>query len=67
MEIFINNKPAHLTEPLTIQQLLDREMPGKQKGTAVAINNTVIPKTDWDQKYLADHDQVLIIRATQGG
>jgi len=38
-----------------------------QKGIAIAINNNVIPKAEWDAYELQDEDKVTLIRATQGG
>lgn len=68
MELLINNqKKQFAQEKLTIQALLDIESPQKQKGIAVAINNTVIPKTNWDSFLLHPSHQILIISATQGG
>ncbi len=67
MEITINNQKKKLTSGITVQQLLDLEIPGKQKGVALAINNIVVPKTEWINKIISEHDNVLIIKATQGG
>lgn len=69
MEIKINNQlkkySSHGT--LTVQELLNIEMPGKQKGVAVAISNKVVPKTEWATITISEGDEILIIRATQGG
>jgi len=68
MELTINNQTKIFAQSaLTIQALLDIEAPAKQKGIAVAVNNSVIPKTDWDNYTLSPSDQILIISATQGG
>ncbi|WP_395058529.1 sulfur carrier protein ThiS [Flavobacterium sp.] len=68
MELKINNQTKYFTpEKLTVQSLLDLEIPVKQKGIAVAINNTVIPKSNWNSHYLNPTDDILIISATQGG
>ena len=68
MDITINNQPRHFSSSsLTVQQLLDHELPEKQKGVAVAINNSVVPKADWSAQKIHEKDQVLIIKATQGG
>lgn len=68
MEIKINNQlKSFSNNSLTIQQLLDLEIPEKQKGIAVAIGNKVVPKTDWEKTIIVENDDVLIIRATQGG
>lgn len=68
MEIFINQQPRVFTEEeLTLQQVLDSELPHTQKGVAVAVNGTVIPKLKWMETTLHSQDDVLIIKATQGG
>ena len=69
MEIKVNNQLRTYDEysSLTVQQLLDFEMPDKQKGVAVAINNQVIPKGNWTTTIIEDFAEILIIRATQGG
>ena len=69
MEIKINNQVKTYTHyrSLTVQQLLDIEMPEKQKGIAVAISNKVVPRTEWATTVISESDEILIIRATQGG
>jgi len=68
MELKINNqhKPFE-AETLTVQALPDLEFPNKQNGIAFAINNSVIPKTEWATTTLSETDDILIITATQGG
>ena len=68
MELKINNQIKQFTaDALSIQALLDIEIPQKQNGIAVAINSTVIPKSNWDSHLLSQTDDILIISATQGG
>jgi sulfur carrier protein len=38
-----------------------------QNGIAVAVNNQIITKTKWAQTALKNNDEILIIKATQGG
>jgi sulfur carrier protein len=68
MELKINNQTKQFAaNSLTVQALLDLEIPIKQNGIAVAINNTVIPKSNWNLHPLQETDDILIISATQGG
>ncbi|MFV5700520.1 sulfur carrier protein ThiS [Flavobacterium sp. XS2P12] len=68
MELKINNQTKQFaTNSLTVQALLDLEIPIKQNGIAVAINNTVIPKSNWNSHPIQETDDILIISATQGG
>jgi len=68
MELKINDQIKQFqADALSIQELLDIEFPQKQTGIAVAINNTVIPKSNWNDQPLSHSDEILIISATQGG
>lgn len=67
MQIKLNNIIKVFPENCSIQQLLDEVIPEKQKGIAVALNNSVIPKINWQNQFLKQNDEVLIIKATQGG
>lgn len=68
MELKINNETKHfLPDSLTVQALLDLEIPNKQNGIALAINNIVIPRAHWHLHHLNETDDILIISATQGG
>lgn len=68
MELKINNQLKQFeANELSVQDLLDLEFPNKQNGIAFAINNSVIPKTDWATTTLSETDDILIITATQGG
>ena len=68
MEIKINNQTKQFaTDSLTVQALLDLEIPIKQNGIAFAINDTIIPKSNWNSHIIQETDDILIITATQGG
>lgn len=67
MEIQLNNQPKEISSDFSVQQLLNDVVGEKQKGIAVAINNKVIPKTSWAQHIIQANDNILIIKATQGG
>ncbi len=68
MELKINNQIKHFEQNVpNVQALLDIEIPQKQNGIAVAINNTVIPKSNWNSHPILETDEILIISATQGG
>lgn len=68
MELKINQQQKEFNiQELTIQALLDIEIPNNQNGIAVAVNNSVIPKSYWNNHLLLETDDILIISATQGG
>ncbi len=67
MDITLNNQLKSITPSHTILQLVNDAIGEKQKGIAIAVNNTVVPKLDWPSFLLHEKDDVLIIKATQGG
>ncbi|WP_206367412.1 sulfur carrier protein ThiS [Sphingobacterium sp. SGR-19] len=68
MELTINHQQKFFKEAtVSLAELMQWEAPGKSKGIAVAVNNQVVPKTQWASTVLQDSDSILIITATQGG
>jgi len=67
MEITVNSQLKQVSEPCSVSQLLDQLHQAGQKGIAVAVNSSVIPRNNWNDHHLKPYDQVLIIRAAQGG
>lgn len=68
MELTINQQKKHYDKAiLSVQDLLDLELPHQQKGIALAINDIVVPKNNWSETIISESDNILIITATQGG
>ncbi|MEM8524669.1 MAG: sulfur carrier protein ThiS [Bacteroidota bacterium] len=67
MTIKINNQSQTLENSLSIKQTLTQFNLWEETGIAVAINEVVIPKCDWESRLLEDEDEVLVVTATQGG
>jgi sulfur carrier protein len=68
MNLKINGEPKPVdAEHLTLTDLLERLDITQRQGVAVAINNAVVPKSEWDAHDIEDGDAIEIIRATQGG
>ncbi len=65
--IFINNQAYSLQKGSNLFTALEQNGIQNQKGIAVAVNNAVIPKAEWQNKILNENDKITIIRATQGG
>ena len=65
MKIRINNKETDVQA----ESLLDlaKELSLHERGVAVAVNNRMIPRTDWQQTTLKDDDNIVIIKAVCGG
>lgn len=67
MEIIFNSNTQEIQEQTSIQIILNDLIGEKQKGIAVAVNEIVVPKTKWDSYVLKPNDNILVIKATQGG
>jgi len=67
MEIVLNNKKQIVIEGETLHNIVIAHIGDKQKGVAVALNNTVVSKSEWATTKINPNDSVLIIKATQGG
>jgi sulfur carrier protein len=65
--VFVNDKEYQLTEYSNLLKVLSElkiEMP---KGIAVAVNNNVVPRSQWPQFKITEQDKIIIIKAVQGG
>ena len=67
MNIYINNTSQELQEHAKINDALTALDITTQKGIAVAINNNVIPRAEWEAYILQPEDKMTLIKATQGG
>jgi sulfur carrier protein len=67
MNILMNGESTQITQEITLLELLTQHHFADKIGIAVAVNQTVIPKTNWDAKTIKENDSILIISATKGG
>ncbi len=67
MDILINNQKHTVSDNSTLQTIVNTQLGEKQKGVAVAVNDNVIPKLNWEHHIIKSNDNILIIKATQGG
>lgn len=67
MNIYINSKLQELHSPANISQALEAINIVTAKGIAIAVNNNVIPRAEWNNYLLKQDDNMTIIKATQGG
>lgn len=66
MKILVNNNELTVTEPISIKDIL--ELTGSpSEGVAFAVNDTVIPRSKWDNFSIKENDNILIIKAARGG
>ena len=66
MKVYLNNKEIELENNSTLMYLLEQSNLIKP-GIAVAVNNSVVKKTKWDDYFLNDNDKITIIEAVCGG
>ncbi len=67
MTISLNNQTQEIEAQTVLSELVFLHVGEKQNGIAVAINGEVKPKSLWTDVQLNENDEVLIIKATQGG
>lgn len=67
MNIYINSKLQDVPEKTTIHEMLLSMNVTAHSGLAVAVNNNIIPFAVWKTLALNQDDNVVLIRATQGG
>lgn len=46
---------------------LVRELALPEKGVAIALQNRIVPRTQWEQQPLQEGDSLVIIKAACGG
>jgi len=66
INIKVNNTAHQFQEASSLVTILN-ELEIVTNGIAVAVNQNIITKTDWNTQTLNEGDEVLIIKATQGG
>jgi len=62
----MNQKRLEVNSNTTIYQFL-QQIDSSVNGVAVAINEQIVSKNNWQTQKLEDQDQVLVIQAVQGG
>ncbi len=65
MKVNVNSKEME-TKACNLLQLSE-ELILPAKGVAMAVNNMMIPRSDWATQALKEGDQIVIIKAACGG
>ena len=67
LELRVNDSVREYQDEIYLEDLIaDLELTSSQ-GIAIAVNQEVIPRTQWKDLLLRNLDNILIIQATQGG
>lgn len=65
MKIIVNDEAVEVDDQTTVASLLER-LGFPEKGIAVAVDWTVLPRSDW-QTTLTDGARLEVVTAVQGG
>lgn len=66
MKLIVNNQETELAGGETLTHLAQQlQLP--PQGVAIAVNNRMIPRTEWDGHVLQEGDRLVIIKAACGG
>ena len=65
MKISVNNKEVETGANYLLQLSQQLELP--QTGIAVAVNNHIVPRSEWEHFVLHENDELIIIKAVCGG
>jgi sulfur carrier protein len=66
MNISVNGEPRDV-RPGTALDTVVRSLTASSSGVAAALNETVVPRTEWPSTPLAEGDRVEVLTAVQGG
>ncbi len=66
MNITVNSEQRKFSGKNISELMLSLNMSGTS-GIALAVNEKVVPKSEWKTFELKDSDKILLIKATQGG
>ncbi len=68
MRVVLNGEATELHEGATVQAALEAlDLPGADRGLAVAVDAEVVPRGEWSNTELHEGARVEILRAIQGG
>jgi sulfur carrier protein len=66
MDIIINNQNYKMEDNASVSSIFTL-FGMSDKGKAVAVNNRVIPRAQWDSHILRHEDKITVITAAYGG
>ena len=67
IRITLNGKSLECTQGASVKELLVQQGLGDIQGIAVAVNNRVVRRQNWEITELVSGDSVVILTAVQGG
>ncbi len=67
LQVSLNGDAVTLSNQQLTEALCEIGYDPEQQGIAVAINMSVVPRSEWAQTTLSDGDRIDIVGAKQGG
>ncbi len=68
MKIYVNGEQETVDKNITLEDFLKTKRISKEdKGVAIALNDDVVPKSEWGSIKLEEGARIEIVRAVQGG
>lgn len=67
MTVSVNNQSVETEASTSLRYLLTELALADKKGIAVAVNNAIVPRTNWERFILSGNEKITILQATQGG
>jgi sulfur carrier protein len=66
MRLIVNGEDRVVADDITVDGIIDA-FAIERRGTAVAVNGDVTPRSTWPQQRLQDGDRIEVLTASQGG
>ncbi|WP_433855925.1 sulfur carrier protein ThiS [Streptomyces kronopolitis] len=66
VSVSVNGEPREIAGGLTLDRLV-ATLTAASAGVAAAVNDLVVPRTQWPTTPLGDGDRVEVLTAVQGG
>ena len=66
MKLKVNSKETEEKDGCTIAELAS-QLALPERGVAIAVNNKMIPRTEWNERILQPNDNLVVIKAACGG
>ena len=66
LRLTFNGAPTTVEPSTTVGALIDGLL-AERRGIAAAVNDEVVPRSEWDSTVFSDGDRVDVLTAVQGG
>ncbi|WP_042293016.1 sulfur carrier protein ThiS [Citrobacter sedlakii] len=66
MQIVFNDEPIQCASELSVSDLL-KQLNQLKPGTALALNQQILPREQWERQIVQEGDQILLFQVIAGG